>query len=529
MIRIHEIKLTIDQSKEMIPTFIMKKLRIKKEDLLSYRIFKESIDARKKDMIYFNYCVDCEVKNEQLFLKHPSKLYQKSPDIEYHKPIHGCEKMAHRPVIIGFGPAGMMAALLLSQEGYDPIVFERGGRVEERVKKVEDFWVNGILDEACNVQFGEGGAGTFSDGKLTTRVKDLRSRKVLEELVAHGAPDEILYEANPHIGTDKLRDIVRNIRNDIIANGGEIHFQSPVTNFQMEHQRIYAIEVHGAWHLCDQVILAIGHSARDTFRTLYDQDVMMNAKAFAIGARIEHAQSFINQAQYGAFCDHPRLPVASYRFVHTASNGRGVYTFCMCPGGIVVPSASSKGHLVVNGMSAYARDEKNANSALLVQVTPEDFGNHPLDGIRFQEQLERKAYELGNQTYRAPAQSVEDFLDPKKHTTSSTIPSYALGVVDTNLHNLFPSYVTQALQEGIIAFNRKMPGFSKDAILTAIETRSSSPVRMERKNDTLQSSNTHGIYPCGEGAGYAGGIVSAAIDGLKCAEKIIELYKSNRD
>lgn len=528
MIRIHEIRLTIDQPKDKIADLIIKKLHIRKEELITYRIFKESIDARKNDMIYFNYCVDCEVKNEQSILQKPSHHYQKTPDFQYVPPAHGSASMTHRPIIIGFGPAGMLAALLLAQEGYEPLIFERGDCVENRILAVEEFWQTGTLQETTNVQFGEGGAGTFSDGKLTTRVKDLRSRKVLEELVAHGAPEEILYESNPHIGTDKLRGIVKSIRENILSLGGEIHFLSPVTDFQFHDDKISAVAVNKVWYPCGDVILAIGHSARDTFRLLYKQNMNMNAKAFAIGARIEHLQSFINERQYGAFANHPRLPVASYRFVHKAKNNRGVYTFCMCPGGVVVPSASSQGHLVVNGMSAYARDEQNANSAILVQVTPDDYGSHPLDGINFQEELEHKAFVLGGSKFQAPGQTIEDFLKQKKHGTIDIKPSYALGIKYTDLHELFPADIAQAMEEGILAFDKKMPGFAKHAILTAIETRSSSPVRIERDSETLQSLNKGNVYPCGEGAGYAGGIVSAAIDGLRCAEKIIEKYSNQR-
>lgn len=531
MIRIHELKLTIHQSKDEIPNLIVKKLHIKKEDLISYRIFKESIDARKKDMIYFNYCVDCHIRHEERFTNKTSRVYQIIKEYHYEVPKHGNQSLAHRPVIIGFGPAGMMAALLLAQEGYEPMIFERGDCIEERVTAVEQFWQSAVLNERTNVQFGEGGAGTFSDGKLTTRVKDLRSRKVLEELVAHGAPKEILYEAYPHIGTDLLRDIVRNIREDIIAKGGEIYFQSQITDFQVEQQKLRAVKVNDIWYPCDTAILAIGHSARDTFQALYEKQVAMSAKAFAVGARIEHLQSFINRSQYGVFYKNPKLPVASYRFVHKAKNQRGVYTFCMCPGGVVVPSTSCSGEVVVNGMSEYARNETNANSALLVQVTPQDFeSDHALAGIAYQQNLEQRAFIMGKSSYRAPAQRVEDFVQHKAGDITKSIltPSYALGVESCDLHDLFPSYISDALQDGIQAFDKKMPGFAQDAILTAVETRSSSPVRIQRKDTTLQSINVEGLYPCGEGAGYAGGIVSAAIDGLRCAEKIIELYNEKR-
>lgn len=530
MIRVHEIKLNIHQSKEEIPSLLLKKLHIKKEDLLSYRIFKESIDARKKDMIYFTYCIDCEVRNEEMLLKKASSHYQKTPNYQYQSPKHGNTPITHRPIIIGFGPAGMLAALLLAQEGYCPIVYERGACVEKRIEDVEKFWTKGILNEITNVQFGEGGAGTFSDGKLTTRVKDLRSYKVLEEFVKHGAPEEILYEANPHIGTDRLRSLVKEIREVIIRLGGELHFESKVEQFEITNNKLTSLYVNDTWVPCENVIVAIGHSARDTFHVLHKSNVDMSAKAFAVGVRIEHDQQFINKNQYGSFFENPKLPVASYRFVHTANNGRGVYTFCMCPGGVVVPSSSSQGELVVNGMSEYARDQKNANSALLVQVSPDDFGNDAMDGIHYQEALEKKAYQLGGQSWKAPAQKVEDYLQKKVGNLDHTIQtSYAIGTTPCNLHDLFPSYINEALMDGILAFDRKMKGFASNAVLTAVETRSSSPVRINRDKESLESLNIQGLYPCGEGAGYAGGIVSAAIDGLRCAEKIIENYKEIRE
>ncbi len=526
MIRIHQCKLSIDQPIEKLKDVILKKLRIKEQELLSYHIFKESIDARDKQQLYFNYCVDCHVVNEEKILKKGMSDISLTPVLKYQFPTCGFKVLNNRPIVIGFGPAGMFAALLLAQMGYQPIVFERGECVEKRLKSVQNFWEKGILNPSSNVQFGEGGAGTFSDGKLTTRVKDLRSRKILEEFVKFGAPEEILYEAHPHIGTDLLQGIVRRIREEIERLGGEIQFESMVDDFEIKNGKICAIHAKGVWYPCEQVILAIGHSARETFVKLYEKKVEMQAKAFAVGARVEHKQSFIDKVQFKKFVGHPRLGAAEYRFVHKASNGRGVYTFCMCPGGTVVPSASSPNKVVVNGMSEHARNKENANSALLVQVTPDDFGTHPLDGVKFQERLEEKAFQMGGQTYKAPAQNIEDFLKNESSETRGTIkPSYDIGVAYCNLHDLFPKEITETLIEGIQAFDKKLPGFAKDAVLTAIETRSSSPVRIMRHTDTLLSLNVSGLYPCGEGAGYAGGIVSAGIDGLRCAEKIIQNYK----
>ncbi|MGL4372677.1 MAG: NAD(P)/FAD-dependent oxidoreductase, partial [Turicibacter sp.] len=421
------------------------------------------------------------------------------------------------------------SALILAEMGYNPIVFERGGSVEDRVKSVQDFWKDGILDPNSNVQFGEGGAGTFSDGKLTTRVKDLRGRKVLEALVEAGAPEDILYTAHPHIGTDLLREVVKNIREKIISLGGEIHFNTTVTDFMIEEGQIKGIKIKGGDTIeTEHVIIAIGHSARDSFYKLHERGVTFSQKAFAVGARIEHPQAIVNKAQYKEFANHPKLGAADYRFAHTASNGRGVYTFCMCPGGTVVPSSSEKGRLVTNGMSENARKEANANSGLLVQIYPSDFeSDHPLAGIEFQRRLEEKAFGLGGSDYTAPAQLVGDFMKGQASKTLGTVkPSYARGVKLTNLNKLLPDYVITAMQEGIKIFDNKMRGFGmKDAILTGVETRSSSPVRMDRDSDTCQSVDVKGVYPAGEGAGYAGGIVSAGIDGIKCAEAIIRQYK----
>lgn len=526
MLRIGQIRLSLDENISLLPLKIIKKLHIEREELLSYKIIKESIDARKEEDIHFTYTLDCCFAHEEQLLKHKKKDVVKSPNEHYSMPHAGIVGLKHRPVVVGFGPAGMFSALLLAQMGYHPLVLERGECIEKRVESVERFWKEGILNPASNVQFGEGGAGTFSDGKLTTRVKDLRIRKVLEELVRFGAPEEILYQAHPHIGTDLLRDIVRNIREEIIALGGKICFETKVEDILVEHGELCAVIANGEQIPCEQMILAIGHSARDTFAMLMDRGFPIQAKAFAIGARIEHPQTLINQAQYKKYANHPKLKAAEYRLVHTASNGRGVYTFCMCPGGSVVPSASQSGGVVVNGMSEHARDKENANSAILVQIHTSDFQEDPRKGIAFQQEIEQKAFQIGGGNYQAPAQLVGDFLQHRPSDTMGSVhPSYALGVTPCDLHDVLPSYVCAAMEEGIQAFHKKLKGFAmEDAVLTGVETRSSSPIRIERNKDDCICTTLKGIYPCGEGAGYAGGIVSAAIDGIRVAEKLISLY-----
>ena len=531
MIRITQIKISIDEPVSKVKSLVLKKLRLQESDLLDYRIYKESIDARHRGEIDFIYTVDIKLKDEARILSKKIKNVSLAPELDYVNPVIGSKKMLHRPVVIGFGPAGMFAALLLAQNGYRPIVLERGQAVDERVKSIDKFWLEGKLNPKSNVQFGEGGAGTFSDGKLTSRVRDLRGRKVLEEFVQAGAPEDILYKAHPHVGTDLLRDIVKNIRKQIIELGGEVHFDAQVEEFLIEDEELQAVKLaDGNIIKTNQAILAIGHSARDTFSELYDKGVTITAKPFAVGVRIEHPQSLINKAQYKEFADHPRLGAAEYRLTYKASSGRGVYTFCMCPGGLVVPAASEEGGLVTNGMSEHARDQKNANSGLLVQVFPEDFPtDHPLAGVEFQKELEHKAFELGGSNYQAPAQLVGDFLDGKASKAMGTVePSYALGVKPTNLESLFPGYITQSMREAIVGLDKKMHGFAlSDAVMTGVESssivesRSSSPVRINRDEENYQSVSTKGIYPSGEGAGFAGGIVSAGIDGLKCAESMI--------
>ena len=528
MLRITQIKLSIDDDISRIKPALLKKLKISEAELLDYRIYKESIDARHHGRIDFIYTVDASVKHEEKILKKRLPNVSEAPDLSYKMPEIGQTPLKHRPLVIGFGPAGMFSALLLAQMGYKPIVLERGGQVDDRVKSIDAFWQKGKLDPHSNVQFGEGGAGTFSDGKLTSRVRDLRGRKVLQEFVEAGAPEDILYHAHPHVGTDLLRDIVKNIRQQIIELGGTVYFDSQVERFVIENGELQAVKIKDGQTIeANQAILAIGHSARDTFKELYNDGVKITAKPFAVGVRVEHPQSLINEAQYKGFAQHPRLGAAEYRLTHKASNGRGVYTFCMCPGGLVVPAASEENRLVTNGMSEHARSEENANSGLLVQVFPEDFPtDHPLAGVEFQRLLEAKAFELGGSNYQAPAQLVGDFIANQTSSKLGSVkPSYVLGVHPTDLSQLFPAYISDSLREALLAFDKKIHGFAMhDAVMTGVESRSSSPVRINRDEDSFQSETVKGIYPSGEGAGFAGGIVSAAIDGLKCAEALISAY-----
>ncbi|MBM7855524.1 putative FAD-dependent dehydrogenase [Desulfohalotomaculum tongense] len=527
MIRVSQIKLPIDHNTADIVTAVLKKLRIKKDDLLEYRIYKQSIDARKKDKIYFVYTVDVRLKKEKNILdKIKSKDISVTPNLKYKYVQHGFSKLEHRPVIVGTGPAGLFCGLILAQMGYRPLLLERGADVDTRTERVQKFWQTGQLDTGCNVQFGEGGAGTFSDGKLTTMIKNKRCRKVLEELVQAGAPEEIMYAYKPHIGTDILKTVVKNIRQRIIELGGEVRFNSRVSSIIVEDGRVSAVAVNGSEKINTQVlVLAIGHSARDTFEMLYQKGIVMVPKPFSIGVRIEHPQDLINRAQYKQFANHPRLGAADYKLSYHSGSGRSAYTFCMCPGGLVVAAASEKEGVVTNGMSEYARDAENANSALLVGVKPDDYGSdHPLTGVYFQRRWERKAYELGGGNYRAPAQLVGDFLlDRPSSALGSVQPSYKPGVELAELKNCLPGYVIETLKEAITAFDRKIKGFAMaDAVLTGVETRSSSPVRIYR--DENLETNIGGIYPAGEGPGYAGGIMSAAVDGIQVAESIAGKY-----
>lgn len=523
MYRISEIRLNLDGTMDDLKRKAAKRLRVTPEEIKSLKLCKKSVDARKKDDVRFICTV--EVQCETNRAPYDKKIAEAEP-YQYQLPV--CKTLNTRPVVVGFGPAGMFAALILAQAGQRPIVIERGADVEKRGAQVARFWETGGLDTESNVQFGEGGAGTFSDGKLNTGTKDPRARKVLEEFAAAGAPQEILYLAKPHIGTDKLPDTVKNIRKQIISLGGEVHFETLMTKLIIKDDIIKGVEVKpqsgNSYNIdTENVILSVGHSARDTFEMLNLLGLPMEPKAFSVGVRIEHPQKLIDTSQYGKFAGNPNLGAADYKLAVHLKNGRGVYTFCMCPGGRVVAAASETGRLVTNGMSNFARDGQNANSALLVGVTPKDFGSEgPLAGVEFQRRLEERAFSLGGGNYHAPVQRVGDFL---KHRASKNIgfvkPTYSIGVTPCSLDGCLPDFIADSMREGICLMDGYLRGFSyPDAVLTAVESRSSSPVRLLRGGD-MQSVLIKGLYPCGEGAGYAGGIVSAAVDGIKCAEQIL--------
>lgn len=533
MIRLPNIKLGLnkaadwDTENQALRNLISSKLKITEKELTDYQIFKKSIDARKKDEIVYVYTVDVHVDNEEQILeKYSSKGITLTPDLSYKCVQLGTEKLSQRPVIIGMGPAGLFAGLILARNGYRPIILERGEDVETRTAKINIFWNNSLLDPESNVQFGEGGAGTFSDGKLTTLINDRRCRIVLEDFIKAGAPQEILYTSKPHIGTDLLKSVVKNIRQEIIANGGEVRFKAKVTDFVIKDNKLNAVIINDKEDIpCSIAFLAIGHSARDTFQVLHNKGIVMNQKPFSIGVRIEHPQDIINKAQYGNSAGYPRLGAADYKLSYHSSKGRSAYTFCMCPGGYVVAAASEEHRIVTNGMSEYKRDGANANSAVLIGVAPADFNSpHPLAGVEFQRKWERLAYLLGGENYKAPAQLTGDFLaDRTSSQWGRVIPTYKPGVTFAELKKCLPDYVTETLKEAIPYFNTKIKGFAMpDSILTGVETRSSSPVRINRDEDHL--SNIQGLYPVGEGAGYAGGIMSSAVDGLKTAEKVMEKY-----
>ncbi len=529
MIRVSQIRLELKDDVSVIPNKISKLLRVAKQDILELRIYKESIDARKGTVKRI-FTVDVAVKNEMKILAKNKKLML-APDLSYKESTPGTQPLKQRPIIIGFGPAGMFTALILAQAGYQPIVIERGEAVDERTKTINTFWEKGQLNTESNVQFGEGGAGTFSDGKLTTRIKDPRCRKVLEELVHDGAPEEILYKNKPHIGTDKLKPTVKALRERIIKLGGEVRFNSKMEKLLLTDGKVSGIKLSdGAELKSDIVIMAMGHSSRDTFEMLHEVGVDMQAKPFAVGVRIEHPQDMIDKVQYSSDTRPEGLGAAEYKLTYQTKEGRAVYTFCMCPGGYVVASSSEEGGVVVNGMSEFARDQDNANSALLVSVTPDDFkSTHPLAGVELQRELEQKAFQVGGKNYSAPVQLVGDFLKGTRSTIdhkNNINPSYKPSVVGSNFNDIFPEFMLKAMREGIIGMDKRIQGFARpDAILTAVESRSSSPVRIHRNEESFESLSTKGLYPCGEGAGYAGGIMSSAVDGIRVAEKIIEKYK----
>lgn len=528
MIRINEIRLNLDEDETLLKVKAAKILKVAEKEITSCTIYKKSVDARKKNDVHFTYsldiCLNCD--EEQAVLKCKSKDAKIVVPYSYELP-QDCRNGSMRPIVVGFGPAGMFAGLILAQAGTCPIILERGKDVDSRKKDVEKFWNMRELNEESNVQFGEGGAGTFSDGKLTTGIKSPYIKKVLQELYEAGAPEEILYSAKPHIGTDKLSEVVKEIRKKIEALGGEVRLECKVESIIKANGFVQGITyTHGGEKFdieCDSVIVAIGHSARDTVEMLYNDGIEIAPKPFSVGARIEHPQSLINKAQYGKFANHPKLGAADYKLSCHSLHERGAYTFCMCPGGTVVAAASEKGGVIVNGMSSLARDSENANSALLVGIEPKDFpSDHPLAGIYYQRDIERKAFELAGGDYRAPAQLVGNFLKGKESISLGSVnPTCQTGVTLTNLEGCLPKKAVTTMRDAIVQMDKKLNGFNMyDAVLTAPETRSSSAVRIVR--DDLLQCKVRGIYPCGEGAGYAGGIVSAAIDGIKCAHSVLD-------
>lgn len=534
MLRLTNIQLPLDHSDDDLLMAIAKRLELGRDEMISFTLFKRSYDARKKGKIVLIYSLDVEVKDntETAILARVSDngLVRLSPDTRYcfvaEKNPSFPKSTQHRPVVIGFGPCGILAALLLAQMGLKPIVIERGQDVRQRTKDTWGFWRNRELDPTSNVQFGEGGAGTFSDGKLYSQIKDPNhyGRKVLQEFVKAGAPEEILYVSKPHIGTFKLVKMVEAMRADIVELGGEVRFGEQMDSLLLDQQAVKGVRLCSGEEIATRhVVMAVGHSARDTFDSLLDSGVYIEPKPFSIGFRIEHPQSVIDKARFGSQTGHPILGAADYKLVHHCNNERSVYSFCMCPGGTVVAAASEPGRLVTNGMSQYSRNERNANSAIVVGIDPErDYPEHVFGGIDLQRSLEERAFVLGGENYNAPAQLVGDFLAGKTSTNAGSVePSYQPGVAWGDVSQLLPDFAVAAIREAIPAFDKKIRGFAmSDAVLTAIETRTSSPICIKRDKVGLASINTVGLYPAGEGAGYAGGILSAGVDGIKVAEAV---------
>ncbi len=530
MLRITEVKLPLDHAESALSAAILKRLAIAPDQLLRFEIHRRGYDARKRVAIALIYTLDVEVKNEAAVLKRlrGDKHVMPTPDMAYRYVAQAPEQLHSRPLVIGAGPCGLLAALLLAQMGFEPIVLERGKAVRQRTKDTWGLWRKGELNPESNVQFGEGGAGTFSDGKLYSQIKDPQhhGRKVLEEFVKAGAPAEIMYVSKPHIGTFKLVTMVEHMRESITQMGGEIRFQSRVVDIDIEAGQVKGVVLaDGERIAADHVVLALGHSARDTFRMLFERGVHIEPKPFSVGFRIEHPQSLIDQCRFGDFAGNPLLGAADYKLVYHAGNGRSAYSFCMCPGGTVVAATSEPGRVVTNGMSQYSRNERNANAAIVVGIEPRDFGDNlkqnPLAGMDFQRRWEEAAFVAGGGDYRAPAQKVGDFLAGRPSTeVGSVLPSYTPGVRWTDLSSCLPDYVIATIREALPAFDKQIKGFAMDdAVLTGVETRTSSPIRITRGED-CQSLNTRGLYPAGEGAGYAGGILSAAVDGIKVAEAV---------
>ncbi len=537
MLRITELRLPLEHPESALELAILKKLQIPSSALVDFSVFKRSYDARKKNNLLFVYSVDVRLNDEASALRKPRRdtSVKPSPDTSYHFVGHAPPGYAPaaRPVVVGFGPCGIFAALILAQMGLRPIVLERGKSVRERTQDTWGLWRKRKLNPESNVQFGEGGAGTFSDGKLYSQIKDPRflGRKVMSEFVKAGAPAEIMYVSKPHVGTFRLVGVVERMREEIIALGGEVWFEHRLTDLLVESGQLRAIRILNVRSRQTQelatghLVLAVGHSARDTFEMLHARGVFLEAKPFSIGFRIEHPQSLIDRARLGPHAGHPLLGAADYKLVHHAANGRSVYSFCMCPGGTVVAATSEAGRVVTNGMSQYSRNERNANAGIVVGIDPRDFAGHgtggPLAGIEFQRHWESRAFEMGGSNYEAPAQLVGDFLAGRASTSLGAVtPSYQPGVHLTNLAASLPDYAVAAIREAIPAFDKQIRGFAMhDAVLTAVETRTSSPLKITRGED-FQSINVKGLYPAGEGASYAGGILSAGVDGIKVAEAI---------
>jgi uncharacterized protein len=533
MLRLTELKLPLGHEEGALKSAILARLKIQAQDLLGFFVFRRATDSRKRTAIALTYTLDVEVANEAALLKRfaNDRNFSRAPDMNYRFVTRAPAGSNARPVVVGAGPCGLFAGLVLAQMGFRPIILERGKVVRERTKDTWGLWRRSVLNPESNVQFGEGGAGLFSDGKLHSQIRDPHhhGRKVLTEFVAAGAPPEILTVGKPHIGTFRLVTIVENMRRTIEALGGEYRFESRLEDIEIEEGRddlrqVRGVVLAGGTHIAaDHVVLAVGHSARDTFQMLWERGVAIAAKPFSVGVRIEHPQSLIDRCRYGANADagHPELGAADYKLVHHCANGRSVYTFCMCPGGTVVAAASEPGRVVTNGMSQYSRNERNANAGIVVGVTPADYPGHPLAGIALQRHWEERAFLAGGASYAAPAQRVGDFLAGQASTgLGDVIASYKPGVHMTDLAACLPDFAVEAIREAIPAFDRRIKGFAMaDAVMTGVETRTSSPIRIGR-DDTYQSTNTRGLYPAGEGAGFAGGILSAGVDGIRIAEAV---------
>ena len=533
MLRINNLIAREELSENNVLELAIQKYKLNKNNILNWNISKKSIDARDKSDIKYIFCIDIDIKNEKKYINKHIHFYPDKVHLLELPEININNTFLKRPIIIGSGPAGLFAALFLIKYGVKPLIIEQGGNVDNRKKHIDEFKNGGILNTNSNIQFGEGGAGTFSDGKLTTGINSPFCKNVLQEFVNFGAPKEILYLSKPHLGTDNLINIIRNMREYIISRGGTFLFNTKVTDFNIENSTIKSIttintlnnDIKNTYE-CDNLILAIGHSSRDTFEKIHENGFLIEPKNFSIGVRIEHPQNWINSSMYG---NNPpsklNLPPAPYKLSCHLKNGRSCYTFCMCPGGEVVPASSETNTVVTNGMSYYSRNKENANSALLVNVSPEDYFNRsPLDGMYLQRDLEKKAFELGGSNYFAPVQKVEDFLNDKNSEKLGIVtPSYLPGFTLSNLNDILPNYISESLKLGIIEFNKKIHNFSHpDSILTGVETRSSSPIKIIRNKN--YESNIKGVFPCGEGSGYAGGIMSAAVDGIKCAISILEKH-----